>query len=39
MPEIPDKRLDDLDKKKNTKYIGKALKSQEKDPPQKFSNR
>jgi len=31
MPELPDKPLDDLDTKKNKKYIKKAVKSQEKE--------
>jgi hypothetical protein len=32
MPEIPDKPLDDIDSKKNVKYLKKAIKSQSKDP-------
>jgi len=31
MPEIPDKPLDDVNTKKNTKYLKKAIKSQSKD--------
>ena len=30
MPDIPDKPLDDMDQKKNSKYIKKAIKNQQK---------
>ena len=40
MPDIPDKPYDDPDKKKNDKYLKKAVKSQQKDQPgiNKFSS-